>query len=50
MQNTLRGKDILSIDDLSPAEMEMAVERALRLKEKPPFDPLRGMVVACCFF
>lgn len=50
MQNTLRGKDILSIDDLSPAEMEMVVERALRLKEKPPFDPLRGMVVACCFF
>ncbi len=50
MQNTLRGKDILSIDDLSPAEMEMVVERALRLKEKPPFAPLRDMVVACCFF
>ncbi|MGL5949379.1 MAG: aspartate carbamoyltransferase [Aeromonas sp.] len=50
MVNPLYQKDILSISDLSRAEMELVVATAARLKADPHPPLLANKLVASCFF
>lgn len=50
MANPLYQKHIISISDLSRADLELVVETASRLKAEPRHDLLRNKLVASCFF
>lgn len=50
MANPLYKKHIISISDLSRAELELVVETASRLKAEPRHDLLQHKLVASCFF
>jgi aspartate carbamoyltransferase catalytic subunit len=50
MTNPLYKKHIISISDLSKAELELIVATAQTLKQQPQPDLLRNKVVASCFF
>jgi len=50
MANPLYKKHIISISDLSRAELELVVETASRLKAEPRNDLLCNKLVASCFF
>lgn len=48
--NTLYNKDILSINELSPADIDLVLKTAASLKQKPNHKLLNGKVIANCFF
>ncbi|MEC4727627.1 aspartate carbamoyltransferase [Shewanella sp. D64] len=50
MSNPLFNKDIISITDLSRAELELIVSTANELKQHPRPDLLKNKVIASCFF
>ncbi len=50
MANPLYQKHIISISDLSRADLELVVETASRLKAEPRHDLLCNKLVASCFF
>ena len=48
--NPLKGRDLLSIEDLSKDEIELILDTAEGLKEAPPSEALQGLILATCFF
>lgn len=48
--NLLYGSDILSIKDLSLAQIQQILATAARLKEKPALHLLKDKIIAHCFF
>ncbi|OGH87660.1 MAG: aspartate carbamoyltransferase [Candidatus Magasanikbacteria bacterium RIFOXYC2_FULL_42_28] len=50
MFSTLKGRDIISINELTPAEINSIVKLALELKKKPQPNLLAGKVMGSCFF
>ncbi|EGU34755.1 aspartate carbamoyltransferase [Vibrio scophthalmi] len=50
MTNTLYNKHIISIPELSRAELELIVQTAGQLKAEPNPDLIKNKVVASCFF
>lgn len=50
MAHSLFNKHIISIPELSRAELELIVETATRLKAEPNPELLKNKVVASCFF
>ncbi len=50
MSHLLYQKDIISIADLSVAQLELVLQTALSLKQAPRDDLLAGKLIACCFF
>ncbi|ABZ75229.1 aspartate carbamoyltransferase [Shewanella halifaxensis HAW-EB4] len=50
MSNPLYNKNIISITDLSRAELELIVSTANELKQHPRPDLLKNKVIASCFF
>lgn len=50
MTNTLYNKHIISIPELSRAELELIVQTAGQLKAKPNPELIKNKVVASCFF
>ena len=50
MPVTFKGRDIISITDLSKAEMLHVLDIAASLKKKPQPKLLQGSVMASCFF
>ena len=48
--NPLKGRDLLSIEDLSKEEIELVLNTAETLKKTDPSDALKGFVLATCFF
>lgn len=50
MRNPLFGRDVVSIGDLSKADIEFIVERAAVLKRSGPQPLLQGRLIASCFF
>ncbi|WP_416261076.1 aspartate carbamoyltransferase [Gibbsiella quercinecans] len=50
MANPLYHKNIISINDLSREELELALRTAARLKATPQPELLRHKVIASCFF
>jgi aspartate carbamoyltransferase catalytic subunit len=50
MNNPLYQKNIISIADLSRSDLELILQTAQSLKEKPLPDLLKNKVIASCFF
>lgn len=50
MKSSLAGRDLVSIADLSQAEIERVLAGAKNLLEKPRPDLLKGKILASCFF
>jgi len=50
MKNTLAGRDLVSINDLSKEEIELVLSTALKLQKAPKPDLLKGQILASCFF
>lgn len=50
MPNPLYRKHIISINDLSREELELALETAAKLKARPQPELLKHKVIASCFF
>ncbi|ANS84445.1 aspartate carbamoyltransferase [Vibrio scophthalmi] len=50
MTNTLYNKHIISIPELSRAELELIVQTAGQLKAEPNPDLIKNKVIASCFF
>lgn len=50
MNNPLYLKDLISINDLSIAELQLLLDTALKLKHFPQNDLLKGKLIASCFF
>ncbi|PTY36373.1 aspartate carbamoyltransferase [Saccharospirillum sp. MSK14-1] len=50
MNNPLFGRDVVSIGDLSKADIEFIVERAAALKRSGPQPLLKDRLIASCFF
>ena len=50
MKNTLAGRDLVSIDDLSKEEIELILKTAKDLHERPRPELLKGSILANCFF
>lgn len=50
MANPLFGKHIISINDLSKADLELVLSKAAQLKQCQTPDLLTGKVIASCFF
>lgn len=50
MNNPLFGRDIVSIGDLSKADIEFIIERAAVLKQSGPLPLLKDRLFASCFF
>lgn len=50
MTSGLSGRDLISISDLSKAEIELVLETALKFKKAPKPDLLKGTILASCFF
>jgi aspartate carbamoyltransferase catalytic subunit len=54
MSSSLAGRDLLSIEDLSKAEIEMVLDQAARLEEQcrkqPKLDLLNGRILATMFY
>ncbi|MDO5687535.1 MAG: aspartate carbamoyltransferase [Neisseria sp.] len=50
MSNVLYQQDVISIAELSSAQLELVVDTAMRLKRSPQQDLLQGRLVASCFF
>lgn len=50
MKNDLYGKDVISIDDLSLAQIELVLATAKQLKKQPVSSALKGKLLAHCFF
>lgn len=49
-KNTLYGKSLISIGDLTLAELHSILSRAAELKAKPQCDVMRHKLLASCFF
>jgi len=50
MTNTLYGKSLISIGDLTLTEIHLILKRAQQLKDKPQLDLLKHKLLATCFF
>jgi aspartate carbamoyltransferase catalytic subunit len=54
MSNSLAGRDLLSVEDLNKAEIELILDRAAQLKEqcqkRPKLDLLDGRILATLFY
>ncbi len=54
MSNSLAGRDLLSIEDLSKAEIELILDQAAQLEEQcqkqPKLDLLNGRILATLFY
>lgn len=50
MKQSLAGRDLVSIADLSKTEMEAVLDTAASLEKKGRPDLLKGMILAGCFF
>lgn len=50
MNNLLYQQDVISIAELSRAQLELVVATAMRLKQSPRNDLLQGRLIASCFF
>jgi aspartate carbamoyltransferase catalytic subunit len=50
MKNTLNGRDLVSIADLSKPEIELILTTALKLGREPRGELLKGSILASCFF
>lgn len=50
MPAILKGRDIISINELTKPEMQQVLKRALELKQKPRPRLLEGYVMGSCFF
>jgi aspartate carbamoyltransferase catalytic subunit len=48
--NPLKGRDLLSIEDLSREEIELILDTAETLKKTDRSEALQGLVLATCFF
>lgn len=50
MKNTLAGRDLVSIADLSKDEIELVLSTALKMQKVRKADLLKGYILASCFF
>lgn len=50
IKNTLLGRDLVSISDLSRGEIELLLAAAQKMQKEPKPDLLKGNILACCFF
>ncbi len=50
MKNSLAGRDLVSINDLSKEEIELILSTAESLNQKPRPELLKGKILASCFF
>lgn len=50
MANTLFNSDLLSMKDLSAAQIQLVMQTAKRLKQQQPCDLLKNKIIAHCFF
>jgi len=50
MENILQGSDIISMQDMSLACIQLILKTAAELKAKPKTDLLKNKVIAHCFF
>lgn len=50
MKNSLRGRSLISISDLSKDEILMILKKAEEMKKKTPNELLKGKILASCFF
>lgn len=50
MISTISGRDLISISDLSKAEIELVLATALKFQKSPKPDLLKGSILASCFF
>ena len=50
MMNSLHGCDIVSMQDLSLARIQLILKKAAELKANPATDLLKNKVIAHCFF
>ncbi len=50
MKNTLFGRDIISITDLSKDEIHLILDTAEKIRQTPHAELLKGKVLAHCFF
>lgn len=50
IKNTLLGRDLISISDLSKAEIELILTTAQSMKMHPQSDLCKGLILAACFF
>jgi aspartate carbamoyltransferase catalytic subunit len=54
MSNSLAGRDLLSVEDLDKAEIEMVLDQAAQLEkqcqERPKLDLLNGRILATLFY
>lgn len=50
MPNLLYQKNIVSVADLSVAELQLLLDTALKLKKQPQNNLLQGKLIASCFF
>lgn len=50
MKNTLVGRDLVSIADLSKDEIELVLSTALSMQKEERSDLLQGSILASCFF
>ncbi|WP_066569774.1 aspartate carbamoyltransferase [Snodgrassella sp. CFCC 13594] len=50
MANLLYRQHLISINDLSTAQLELLLHTALQLKQQPQTDLLQGRLIGSCFF
>lgn len=50
IKTSLAGRDLVSVSDLSKAEIELVLDTALKLQKAPRPDLLKGSILASCFF
>lgn len=50
MKNSLRGRSLISISDLSKDEILAILKKADEMKKKTPKELLKGKILASCFF
>ncbi len=50
MKNTLRGRSLISITDLTKDEILQVLKRTEEMKKKPPKALLSGKILASCFY
>jgi len=50
MKNSLQGRSLVSIEDLTREEILLVLKRAEEMKKKAPKEHLRGKILASCFF
>lgn len=50
MKQSLSGRDLISINDLSKQEIELILDAAKNFQKKPHSDLLKGSILASCFF